>query len=86
VLAEYCLPLVRLGGAFLAQKGPGAEREIAEAAAALQALGGVLESTRRFELPSGAGAREVLVIRKIEPTPEAYPRGPGVPAKKPLCG
>jgi 16S rRNA (guanine527-N7)-methyltransferase len=86
VLAEYCLPLVRVGGAFLAQKGREAETEVAKAAPALEALGGTVEASTRFELPGGAGERKIVVIRKVAPTPEAYPRRAGVPAKRPLGG
>jgi 16S rRNA (guanine527-N7)-methyltransferase len=84
VLAEYCLPLARVGGAMVAQKGRRGEAEAAEAAGALEALGGCVEATRRFDLPGGAGRREIVVVRKTRATPEAYPRRPGVPRKRPL--
>jgi len=86
VLAEYCLPLARVGGAVLAQKGRRGEAEAAEAASALEVLGGCVEATRRFDLPGGAGRREIVVVRKTRVTPEAYPRRPGVARKRPLRG
>ena len=72
ILAELCLPFVRVGGAFLAMKGAAAQEELAEAQSALRKLGGEVEAVRRFDL--GDAAHYVLVIRKRCPTPAAYPR------------
>lgn len=72
VLAELCLPFVRVGGVFLAMKGASAEDEAAEAARGLATLGGELE--RIAEYPNGGAQHRVLVIRKVRPTPAAYPR------------
>ena len=72
ILAELCLPFVRVGGAFLAMKGAAAQEELAEAQSALRKLGGEVEAVRRFDL--GDAAHYVLVIRKCRPTPAAYPR------------
>lgn len=81
VLVELCLPLVRVGGRLLAQK---TEAEDAAAAArAIQLLGGELSGV--LAAPSAArSAGTVVVIDKVRPTPELYPRRPGVPARKPL--
>jgi 16S rRNA (guanine527-N7)-methyltransferase len=80
-LVELCLPLVRVGGSLLAQK---TEKEDIDAARyAIEVLGGSLESV----LPAPSAARTsgtVVVVRKIGHTPAAYPRRPGVPARKPL--
>lgn len=84
VLAEYVLPLVKVGGAFLAQKGPDLDQEAVAARSALAVLGGEVENVTRFELPDGMGQRCVAVVRKTRPTDNKYPRRPGVPAKKPL--
>lgn len=84
VLAEYCLPFSRVGGRFLALKGPSVEEEIRAAGAAVEKLGGRLEEVRELELPGGGGRRSLVLIRKERPTPKAYPRRPGVPAKSPL--
>lgn len=84
VLAEYALPLTRVGGVFLAQKGPRAETEVEEAAGAIETLGGRVQASERFQLPEGGGSRVVVVIGKESPTPARYPRRPGVPAKRPL--
>lgn len=84
VLAEYVLPLVKVGGVFLAQKGPDLDQETVAARQALAILGGEVETVTRFDLPEGMGQRCVVVIRKTKPTENKYPRRPGVPAKKPL--
>ncbi len=84
VLAEYCLPLARVGGRFLAMKGPSVGEEILAAEAAVEKLGGRLEEVRELELPDGGGRRSLVLIRKERPTPKAYPRRAGVPAKSPL--
>jgi len=81
VLAELCLPLVRVGGRLLAQKTEGEDLEAARNA--LEILGGSLISA----LPAPSAARAsgtVVVVHKSRPTPAGYPRRPGVPARKPL--
>ncbi|MGN0983742.1 MAG: 16S rRNA (guanine(527)-N(7))-methyltransferase RsmG [Gemmiger sp.] len=83
VLCEYCLPLVRVGGVFIAMKGPDADAECAAASGALRRLGGRYASTRPFTLPDGSERRLVL-CEKISQTPTAYPRNGGKIAKKPL--
>lgn len=84
VLAEFCLPLVRPGGSFLAMKGPGLEQELAAASRALELLGGRPAGTRRLELPFNGGERALQLIRKHKTTPPSYPRRPGKPAQHPL--
>jgi 16S rRNA (guanine527-N7)-methyltransferase len=81
VLAELCLPLVRVGGRMLAQKT--SLEDVALAMHAIEALGGALESAG--PAPSAARATgTVVVVVKRRPTPDAYPRRPGVPARRPL--
>lgn len=72
VLAELCLPFVRVGGYFLAMKGAAAQEELAEAKRALSVLGGSFERIAEYEI-DGVTHR-VIVVRKIRPTPPAYPR------------
>ena len=86
VLAEYCLPLVKKDGFFIALKGSRYKEEITEAEEAVRILGGNLTSVKEFELPGLNDERAVIVIRKIKDTPPAYPRKAGLPAKKPLGG
>lgn len=83
LLAEYCLPYVRVGGIFTAMKGPEVEQELLEAQGAIEVLGGTVERVERFSLPDGSG-RTVVVVRKERPTPTAYPRHGSKIAKKPL--
>lgn len=83
VLCEYCLPLVKPGGRFIALKGPEADAEAKAAAHALQKLGGQYAETRTFTLPDGS-ARGLVVCKKISQTPTVYPRNGGKIAKKPL--
>lgn len=84
ILAEYCLPLVRPEGFFIAWKGPGVEQEVAAAGNALALLNGRLAAVHRFKLPLLGDERALVVVQKTAPTPDAYPRRAGLPAKKPL--
>lgn len=83
VLCEYCLPLVKMKGFFVAMKGPGAGDELAEAKNALDILGGDKVEVKRFELPE-AGERNLIVVRKLSFTPKGYPRHGGTISKHPL--
>jgi 16S rRNA (guanine527-N7)-methyltransferase len=84
VLAELCLPLVRVGGRLLAMK-VGAEREVAEAEPVIELLGGRVVELR----PAPTAARslgQVVVIAKERATPDRFPRRPGLPNRRPLSG
>lgn len=83
VLCEYCLPFVKQGGAFLAMKGNVEEEEQASVKA-VSVLGGKKEKTDRFLLPGTDMNRSIVVVRKVKPTPPAYPRQAGKPSKNPL--
>ena len=83
LLLEYCLPFVRSGGSFIACKGPDGATELAEAAHALKTLQGEHVQTFVHSLPGGE-TRDILLIRKIGPTPKRFPRSPGAAAKSPL--
>jgi 16S rRNA (guanine527-N7)-methyltransferase len=83
VLAEYALPLVRVGGRVLAWKGPLTAGELAAGDRAASRLGGGPPSVE----PSGfavLGEHRFVVVPKVAPTPATYPRRPGEPAKRPL--
>lgn len=84
VLAEYLLPLVRMGGAVLAQKGENAPAEVQASANAFNHLGGVLRSVTPVTLPGVPDKRYLVVIDKKAATPPLYPRRAGLPNKKPL--
>ncbi|MET1248391.1 MULTISPECIES: 16S rRNA (guanine(527)-N(7))-methyltransferase RsmG [Sporolactobacillus] len=84
VLSEYCLPLVHLGGSFIALKGSNADTEVEQARDAIAQLGGKLIRTISLDLPENSGKRSLVRIDKTAPTPRKYPRKPGVPMKNPL--
>lgn len=84
VLSEYCLPYARLGGSFVALKGPDADNEISNAKRAVQILGGKIKNTYNFFLPNKGGERSIIVIEKNQPTPDKYPRNSGKIKAKPL--
>jgi 16S rRNA (guanine527-N7)-methyltransferase len=86
VLVEYLLPLVRVGGRCLAQKGTSAVDEARAAERAMKLLGGRLDRLIPVELPGLEEPRYLVVIEKVAPTPARYPRRPGLPAKNPLGG
>lgn len=83
-LSELCLPLAKLGGYVIAPKGSGVEKELELAQAAIGRLGGTVREVVFFELPVLQEPRALVVIEKTSPTPPAYPRRAGVPAKNPL--
>jgi len=84
VLAEYCLPLVRVGGFFLAMKGPKINEEMDEANKAISILGGQTIDIKKFRLPITGDKRNIILIKKEDSTPERYPRRPGMPEKRPI--
>lgn len=83
VLAEYCLPLVREGGSFLAMKGSAGLDELNAAKGAIQKLGGKLIGMQELTLPNG-DPRSLILCEKIGATPSVYPRNGGKIAKAPL--
>jgi 16S rRNA (guanine527-N7)-methyltransferase len=83
-LAEYLLPLARLDGYVMAYKGPGAGEEFMEARKAIATLGGETVRFAPVQVPFLAEERRILLIKKTRRTPATYPRGQGLPRKKPL--
>lgn len=84
VLTEFCMPLTKKNGTFIAMKAQTAEEELVQAGKAIATLGGKIRENIHFELPEGAGDRHIILIDKKKETPNKYPRKPGTPAKKPL--
>ena len=74
ILAEYCLPFVKVGGKFIALKGKNFSEELDEARAAIKILGGGEIFIREIKLPTLDEARVVIYIDKKKSTPEKYPR------------
>lgn len=84
ILSEYLLPLVKIGGSVLAQKGETAHAETQSAEKAIKLLGGKLKQIIPVQLPNVADERFLVLIDKVHATPEVYPRKAGIPAKMPL--
>ena len=83
ILSEYCLPLVKMKGFFIAMKGPGAQEELQKAERALDVLGGTDRKIVSLTLPT-AGERNLVVVQKKAFTPKDYPRHGGTITKHPL--
>ena len=84
VLAELCLPLVRVGGTFLAMKSVNCDAELSNAAKAIGTLGGRVARASDYAIPGTDIPRRVIVIEKRRPTPSGYPRAFGKIKKNPL--
>jgi 16S rRNA (guanine527-N7)-methyltransferase len=83
-LVELTLPFCTVGGSFIAQKKGTIEEEIDQAGRAISLLGGKLREVKRVAPSSLPNERHLVVIDKLLPTPEQYPRRLGIPAKRPL--
>lgn len=81
-LSELCLPFVKVGGIFIALKGPKADEELEEAKNAIKILGGKVIDIERFDLSGNERAN--IVVKKIHPTKHKYPRAKNLPKTKPL--
>lgn len=86
LISELCLPLVKVGGAFLAMKSLSTGEELEEAKKAIDLLGGKVERVFSYTLTDGNEEieRSIVIIRKIKNTPPKYPRNNSQIAKKPL--
>ncbi len=84
VLCEFCLPYVKVGGSFLALKGPAVTDELEEAKKAITLLGGKLERVFEYSVPGTELQHNIVVIRKLSPTPKKYPRRFALIKKSPL--
>lgn len=83
-LCELCLPFVRVGGAFLAMKGPEPQEEMAQAQKAVGLLGGAFSDTFYYEIPDTDVRHSVVIVRKVAATPAKYPRRFAKIQKSPL--
>lgn len=84
VLAEYCLPFIKVGGRLAALKGPDAAAEAEQAKGALKKLGGRLVEIKDVSIPYTDLSHKLVFIEKIAPTPKKYPRNAGKIKKEPL--
>lgn len=85
VLSELTLPLVRVGGSFLAMKAVDSDAEIAAARGAIGKLGGRIREIRDYAVPTTDVKHRVVIIDKVRPTPSAYPRPFAKVKKNPLA-
>ncbi len=83
-LSEYLLPFVKVGGYFIAQKGPLADEELENAKNAIGVLGGKIQEVIDVEIPYTDLKHRIVIVKKIKPCPNGYPRKAGTPSKKPL--
>lgn len=84
ILSEYLLPLVRIGGTMLAQKGESGPAEAQSAENAMKLLGGKLKKLIPIHLPGVADDRFLVLADKVAATPPKYPRNAGLATKNPL--
>jgi 16S rRNA (guanine527-N7)-methyltransferase len=84
VLNEFCLPLVKEKGMFVAMKGATALEEMEKGKKSMKLLGGELQWTEQFYLPFEKSERYIIGIKKVQKTPKKYPRKPGTPLKTPI--
>ncbi len=74
VLVELCMPLVKVGGVFIAMKSLEASEELKEAKKAIETLGGEVIDIKHYDLPFNFGQRDIIIIRKVSKCPNKYPR------------
>ncbi len=84
-LVEYLLPLVRIGGLVIMQKGESAQLEALKSEKVIQRLGGKIRVILPVVLPGVADERYLVVLEKIARTSAEFPRRTGLPAKQPLA-
>ena len=84
VLCELALPMVKVGGAFLAMKSVDCDEELRQAKSAIAQLGGSVESVQDYTIPGTDVRHRLVIIRKVKPTPPAFPRAFARIKKNPL--
>ena len=83
-LVELTLPFCAIGGSFIGQKKGAIDPELSQANKAISLLGGNLREVKRVDLEEFTDERRLVIIDKLSPTPQLYPRRPGIPSKRPL--
>ena len=83
-LSEYSLPFVKINGMFVSYKSGNVSDEISEASESFRVLGGTLSETVSFVLPHSDITRTFVFIKKVNNTPDRFPRKAGLPSKKPI--
>lgn len=83
-LCEYTLPLVKVGGIFIAYKGANYSDELNNSKKCIEKLGGKILNIKEYDLPLNFGKRFLIIIKKIKNTEKIYPRGKNLPKLKPI--
>lgn len=83
-LSEYCIPFIKKDGYFVSYKSEKISEELDNAYKAIEILGGNYERQAEFYLPDSDIYRNLVVIKKVKPTPSKYPRKAGLPSKEPI--
>jgi len=83
-LSELCIPYVKVGGNFIAMKGPAIDEELKDSQKAISTLGGKVNEIIEVEIEESDLNHNLVIINKKVNTPKAYPRKPGMASKKPL--
>ena len=84
VLSELCLPFLKVGGYFLALKGPLAEQELKDAQRAIHILGGEVEAVFEAKIPFTDLSHKIIIVKKVRHTPMQFPRKAGIATKNPI--
>lgn len=84
VLSEFCIPYVKVGGYFVAMKGPAIDEEMKDAKQAISLLGGKVERIEQVNIEGSDLKHNLVIIKKIKSTPNKYPRKAGMVTKNPL--
>lgn len=84
VLSELCLPFLKVGGYFLALKGPLADAELNDAKRAIHILGGEIEGVFEAKIPFTDLNHKIIIVKKVRQTPQQYPRKPAIVSKNPI--
>lgn len=84
VLSEFCLPYVKVGGYFVALKGPSIDQELDEAKKAISILGGKIEKVIDVTVEGSDLKHNLVVVKKVKSTPKKYPRKAGMVTKNSL--
>ncbi len=87
-LAEYCLPVIKVGGKFISMKGPDVKEEVLEAEPAIRQLGGEILERKQVQIPyrdtDTELAHTLVIVRKVRHTPQKFPRAAVKIAKSPI--
>ena len=84
VLSELCIPFLKIGGRFLALKGPLAEEELKDAKRAITILGGEVEDVFEAKIPHTELSHKIIIVKKVRHTPMQFPRKAGIVTKNPI--